>query len=320
VKTAVAIAALLTLAGCAYVGDPLPPALNLPTRIQDLRATQVGAQLRVEFTVPNKTTDGLVLERVAGVDLRIGELATPFNADQWAESAKEIRTLESEPAAVKMGIPVADWVGRRVVIGVRAINRKGMNSGWSNFVIVNVVPPLARVENVRAEATAQGVQLTWQSPADRFQVWRKLPGAPDFAVAAETGDRAWLDAAAEFDKDYEYRVVAVKGDARSEDSAVAAIRPVDQFPPNPPQGLRILAGVSSVELSWDPNSESDLRGYRLYRSTDDGAEERIAEMLDAPAYRDTAVATGKKYRYRLTAVDLSGNESRGLVSETVNLP
>ena len=38
----VAAAAAALLAGCGYIGDPLPPLLNIPARVTDLTAVQRG--------------------------------------------------------------------------------------------------------------------------------------------------------------------------------------------------------------------------------------------------------------------------------------
>ena len=39
----------LLLSGCAYVGEPLPPALNIPRRVPVLVAEQVGSRLTLQF-------------------------------------------------------------------------------------------------------------------------------------------------------------------------------------------------------------------------------------------------------------------------------
>ena len=48
----------LLVTGCGYVGDPLPPALNIPVPVADLNAVQRGDQIIIQFTVPQMTTEG----------------------------------------------------------------------------------------------------------------------------------------------------------------------------------------------------------------------------------------------------------------------
>jgi fibronectin type 3 domain-containing protein len=66
-----------------------------------------------------------------------------------------------------------------------------------------------------------------------------------------------------------------------------------------------------VELSWSINVESDLAGYRVYRSAQEGARGALLtpDLLPSPAYRDNSVQSGQRYWYTVTAVDRSGNES-----------
>ncbi len=85
--------------------------------------------------------------------------------------------------------------------------------------------------------------------------------------------------------------------------------PVDTFAPAVPAGLTVLSGVSSVELAWERNLDKDLRGYQVYRATGDGPMERIASLVESPAYSDKAVESGKSYHYAVSAVDQAGNES-----------
>ena len=43
------------------MGAPKPPALDIPTRITDLRAAEYGDKIVVQFTIGPLTTDGLAL-------------------------------------------------------------------------------------------------------------------------------------------------------------------------------------------------------------------------------------------------------------------
>ena len=80
----------------------------------------------------------------------------------------------------------------------------------------------------------------------------------------------------------------------------------------------MLAGTGSIELSWDSNTESDLKGYAVYRAAGDGDFERTGELVAAPSFSDRRVESGKRYRYLVTALDLRGNEStRSEVKEII---
>jgi len=101
------------------------------------------------------------------------------------------------------------------------------------------------------------------------------------------------------------------GDAEAESgvSKPAAIPYEDRFPPAVPAGLTAIAGIESIQLVWNPDAEPDLKGYYLYRSAGDQPFARLGELLESPSYTDRAVEAGKRYRYAVSAVDQSGNES-----------
>ena len=63
----------------------------------------------------------------------------------------------------------------------------------------------------------------------------------------------------------------------------------------------------SVALSWGPSAGS-VAGYRIYRDDGSGYSPLSAVIPDL-TYTDSSVASGSTYRYVVTAVDASGDES-----------
>ena len=102
---------------------------------------------------------------------------------------------------------------------------------------------------------------------------------------------------------------------RGEASPPARIEFHDVIPPGRPEGLAAIPGGGfgqrgSIDLSWEPNPETDVAGYNVYRSEAAGAFHRLnAELVLGPAYRDLAAQSGTAYVYHVTAVDVRGNES-----------
>jgi hypothetical protein len=304
-----AVFVCLAIAGCGYIGEPLPPALNIPQRVQDLRVLQYGDRLVIDFTIPPLTTEGLAVKEVGPAELTAGPNATPFDLAKWQAAAETIPLPADKAGAVREEIPAGKWAGKDMVFGVRASNVKGRKSAWSNLVSVRVQAPLPVPAGLRAEATASGVKLTWSDAAPSYRVLRKGPDEQKPSVLAETEKPEYLDATAQFDRTYEYIVQALRDKAESEISAPVSITPKDVFPPAVPSGLNVVAGIGTVELAWDRDTEPDLRGYRVYRSVDGGEFQRIVDLIDVPAYSDHDIKAGKRYRYAVTAVDQAGNES-----------
>lgn len=89
-------------------------------------------------------------------------------------------------------------------------------------------------------------------------------------------------------------------------------------PPRAPVITKVLGGERQITLKWAANREPDLAGYRVYRTDDESkaAEVRSMDLVHSPGTTDvewtdddTNLVSGRKYFYRLTAVDTSGNES-----------
>jgi len=318
---ALAAAGVLALAGCGYIGEPLPPLLNIPARVTDLAAVERGGHIIVQFSLPRLSTEGAVLRRPPELDLRAGPAAAPFDADAWAAGAQRFQQPPITKDRVRYELPVNGWPGKEIIIGVRAIGAKGRDAGWSNFAVLAVVPPPVRPTDLRAEAVPEGVRLTWVGQGALYRVWRRGPGEQAFTPVGDTGQPAWTDARTVYGSTYEYLVQAIvktaSGVAESENSAETRITPADRFPPAVPTGLAAVASTGSLELVWDRNTEPDFAAYRVYRATAGGPFVRIAETGATPSYSDRAVEAGKTYRYAVAAVDTSGNESK--LSEPVEV-
>lgn len=84
---------------------------------------------------------------------------------------------------------------------------------------------------------------------------------------------------------------------------------VDSSPPVAPAGLMAAVEGGSVHLYWHGNAESDLVGYRVYRSITPLTGFAVVATAEEPSYRDPKVEYRSQYYYRVTAVDRAGNES-----------
>ena len=78
-----------------------------------------------------------------------------------------------------------------------------------------------------------------------------------------------------------------------------------------PTNVQATAGVDSVVLTWDPNGNSRVRGYGVYRGADTNAYDRIEPQWPLPLYRDVPTVV-QDYYYRVTSVSrfyTSGNST-----------
>jgi hypothetical protein len=307
------VLAAIFAAACGYVGEPLSPLANVPAGVVDLSAIQRGNRIVVRFTVPKLTGEGMPIKGILKLDLRVGPPTEPLQDDVWAASAPPVEPASIENGTATYEIPSAPWTGKDAVLGVRVTAENGKSSRWSNLLTVPVVAPPETPADVAAMNTAQGVSLSWRATGTDFRIFRRLGNEP-FARIADTPQSPWTDTSTEFGNTYVYQVQTIDklaGDheAESDLSQTASITPIDKFPPAVPAGARATATSNSVELSWDADTDPDLAGYRVYRAAPGAPFQKIADTSTVPAYSDHAVEPGKAYRYSVSAVDQSGNES-----------
>ena len=318
------LAAALFSSGCGYIGEPLPPALHIPERVTDLSASQQGARIVAQFTLPSHTTENLDITRSVRIELRVGSAGTPLKTEAWEAAAKLLDDIPTDHPAVKYSLPGGEWIGRDVVIGVKIFSDKGRTAGWSNMVTLSVVEPLAAPVDLQVKAVADGVRITWSGSSPHYRIYRQAGQDASPLPIHEIDLQEFTDTSALYGTAYRYAVEAYRtgGDihATSERSAEVEITPEDKFPPPVPTGLAAVVSTGSIELVWEPNTASDLAGYRIYRAAGAGPLEKLAEARETPSYSDAKIEPGKSYRYAVTAFDKAGNESAmsGPVTATVH--
>jgi len=246
--------------------------------------------------------------------------------------------------------------GLDVVYRIRTRASKKKNYADSNTVTVRLYSVAEKITEVTANVTQNAIDLSWQSPklsgADSgenpftYHIYRGelesetvAPPNGDLSQAkwksplillASSQSRFYSDTFFKFGTTYVYFVrslTTVEGNSiESDDSSPAIVRPRDTFPPAAPQNVvaAVLPGADDtrvVDLSWSINSESDLAGYRIYRSEKEGerGQPLQTELLASPAYRDSSVQASRRYWYSVTAVDHAGNESPASEAMLVDL-
>ncbi|MDQ0885457.1 hypothetical protein QFZ81_000545 [Paenibacillus sp. V4I9] len=79
----------------------------------------------------------------------------------------------------------------------------------------------------------------------------------------------------------------------------------DQTAPAAPAGFQAEPGRGEVFVSWQPNAESDLAGYRLYM----GGQFEVTLPASVTSYKIPALPGQVAVTFELSAIDNSGNES-----------
>ncbi|UCE37652.1 MAG: fibronectin type III domain-containing protein [Thermoplasmata archaeon] len=93
---------------------------------------------------------------------------------------------------------------------------------------------------------------------------------------------------------------------------ITVLAPIDDPPPDAPiqPTLKVL-GKDKIEITWTPNTESDMDHYIIQRATSpDGPWINVTNASrDETSFTDSGLEPGASYYYRIIAVDEAGNES-----------
>jgi len=340
--TMVTVLALAALAGCGMPGAPQPPSLELPRTVRNLSAVRKGDRVTLTWNTPRDTTDHARIKH-------LGATRVCRTVDQVAvvECVETVGTLAPERTPPATVATFTDRLPEQLqnahplgfaTYAVEVENTRGRTAGLSNQVTVPLAPTLPPPSRLSARVTAQGVEISASGergsmPGEltSYHLFRRLQSTKvetDLGATTsneETGNAYslhFLDSNAEWEKTYLYKVAALTVETvhgqdewiEGADSAEIGVFVHDIFPPAVPTGVQaVSAGTAPqpfIDLSWVPNTESDLAGYNVYRHEEGAAAVKInSELVKAPTYRDTAVQPGHRYFYSVDAVDVRGNES-----------
>ncbi len=253
---------------------------------------------------------------------------------------------------------IREHSGSLLVYVVRTRASKKRASANSNAVSVRMFAVPEAIAHVETRVTESAIDLSWAAPTrtsdgdplgalSGYLIFRgeidpssaeaastdlsKAKWISPLALLARSNEKSYQDTLFDFGKTYLYvvrSVVLVNGNAlESSDSAPAIVAARDTFPPAAPQNLvaAVLPGATPgsvvADLSWSINLETDLAGYRVYRSEQHDTRGVLVnpELLLVPAYRDTSVEPGHHYWYSVTAVDHAGNESEPSTAAAVDV-
>ena len=298
-----AILALLALAACGREGPPLPPFIRIPEAVKDLVVVQNGHNLVLTWTNPARNIDGSAAANLARVEIRSdGAMVASLNVNAPGQSQLHSIPLGSTPGGAR-------------TFTVLAVTSQGKTSQISNNASVTPVDIPGNVQRLRAAVDQRRITLQWEKPqehpemADAYTVVRM-----DLPAESQTiSETRYEDVQYEPGKVLTYQVTPVR---RVGGNAISGVGPEsvmvtveDKTPPQVPSGLDIVQSDNGGYLTWAPNSETDLAGYRVFRGDRENGEYRPVSdrqvMTNAffdPAYRPALY-------YRVSAVDEFGNES-----------
>ncbi|MBI4455375.1 MAG: fibronectin type III domain-containing protein [Acidobacteria bacterium] len=337
------------IVSCAKIADPQPPNLTPPSTIHDLRLEQRENHIILDFSLPSTYVDGqpLELRSVAIYRLTLGRSDRPTSVtfgqmEQAAQVIEKLRLEDLEKWAKDGRYQIEDVAAfadpnlifqRSFVYALRFFSAHKVASQFSNIAFIAPIAPAAAPVLRSIRVTEHAVLLEWSAPPEnidgsvppRMIGYRVFRGDSISTLAKlddiEGDERHYSDSAIVPEQIYYYAVQArslEEPPAFGPVSQLVSVTTKDVFPPVIPTGVAAMFSGGHVELVWEPNSEIDLQGYNIYRS---GAIEGTFQKVNSTpvvvnSFSDTPPNAGVFY-YRISAVDLKGNESAS--SEAVSV-
>jgi hypothetical protein len=216
----------------------LPPSLELPAPVKDLRAARKGNRISLTWTVPTQTTDHENVRRYGatricrsrdtvmnGCGKPVGTVAPAVIPEDKSTSAKTTTRTETastqkttasytDTLAAEPGVGPAD----QATYGVEVLNQDGRGAGLSNPVHVSLFPAPPPPNDFRAQVTPEGIKVTWACPLDlpqlpdvryRLRIFRSPEGSAGSSKVGEADlmncrEASLLDSSFVWENSYDY--------------------------------------------------------------------------------------------------------------------
>jgi fibronectin type 3 domain-containing protein len=222
--------------------------------------------------------------------------------------------------------------GDNVTYKIEFVNDLGRPTGKvleETFTIEPVEPP--QPQNIELSNDGYAMEIKWTYPPMeneddkiiRFEIYESDPGNNELNLINEQmilRDDLKTDYLHFFsvsrlgvEKEYLVAPVSITGE-RTSVSELISYTVVDNIPPKAIEGVRAERVEEAVEVTWPMSPETDLAGYKIYRTIDPtlGVDLLQEELIDPDqtVFIDTTAAEGEAYLYQITAVDEAGNEGK----------
>lgn len=334
-----ALLTILVLSGCGRSGAPGLPILVEPSPPRDLTASVQHRAVILTWTRPTTNVDGSALKTLRAFEISRQQRAPQTSPPSVIATVKADRPENAVVSGNRYAFTDSHvTVGAGYAYTIASVSRRGIVGPSSAEATALVTVEIEAPSSLQAEAGERTITLSWLAPTRRAD-GSPLAEVPGYNLyrGTQTGrydlspinrepvrTTQFQDTDLVNDRTYYYVVRAVENQEPPwqeglPSSEVRAV-PVDLTPPAPPQGVRAVAGPGPVvSLSWEPNRESDLLGYLVYRSDDPNRRPRLLTEtpLTAPILTDRSVQSGVRYLYTVTAVDASSRRNESVASEAV---
>jgi hypothetical protein len=220
----------------------------------------------------------------------------------------------------------------RLRYAIRFANKSGQKAAFSNYLIIEPTSRIARNPDQLLFTLSQDqIALRWTAPTGNvdgstpaniigYNIYRNSADNQTRRLNSEpVPDSNFADKFFKFGEVYTYYVRTVSLGSNGEQveslgSEKIEIKPLDSFAPTPPAAITIAAAPNNISIFFAFNTETDIRGYQIFRSTELNTPKEKwkplnEDLIQTNTFQDKQVEPGKIYYYYIIAIDQFGNKS-----------
>jgi fibronectin type 3 domain-containing protein len=246
-----------------------------------------------------------------------------FQANNFQTLSAEISTGGAKQAKTRESfIDPYLTPGKKYYYKIKAMNAFGFEGPASNIVEAIPTETNLLLSPTSLEAKRYGVttSISWDGTEqeDYYEVFTSSSRrnfAKKSSMPARSGNpQTWISKEFAAGKEYYVYVQAVDDyGQRSQPSDTLRLFFTDTQKPDAPLNVRATAERGKITLNWSPNTESDLLGYQVERSSDGGYKDLFLltdAVISERSFEDVLPPSSETtYGYMVYAVDESYNRS-----------
>jgi hypothetical protein len=279
---------------CGKRGDPLPPLVFYPKKVEFLSAEQVEDKLLVKWKPVERFYDGRVIEDKENLYY---EIFVDFGKRKYR--TKKTFFLDEEPFEV----------GERRCYTVYAIYKEERSKPSEPFCITTK-EPIKEVPTVLDYFGGDGFVKFVFSPGERYSI-EIFRNGKLYEVLPE-GEKKFIDVQVVNSVEYKYRFRFSQGSLKGGFTKIFRVVPQDKIPPKPPKNPFLVRKGKSCIFLWEPSPSNDVVEYLILNNN------YVLGSIRKGIYFFLKNCE-KEATYYIRAVDKAGNLSRKIkVKEELN--
>jgi hypothetical protein len=320
---------LVLSTGCGIKASPIVPRSPVPQTIKNLEAFSRGGTILLQWSIPKKNTEDEKLANLAG--FHVWRRFIPVEEKGCRTCKPDFELLNELPYEVPLGGEAEEkmsYLDSKVEkegaysYYVSSYTTVWVESTGSNVVDLAWASPLSPPVSVKASSSDRVVNINWEvSPSlaeeKRFggvNIYRRSANESYDVIPLNPSpvlQKHFQDSSVTNGEKYFYVIRSLKtleeGIVEGKDSPEVSVIPEDLTPPATPLATMAFQSAEGVVIIWEPNIDSDLEGYYVYRRGENEAKPtRVSPLIKQETlYLDKAFAPGLTYYYSVTAIDRS---------------